>query len=183
MRYLVVKFFITVFCCLSMDTLAHGQKNITSHINERDSVFYHEGSYAIERLEMKNTESILFNVMEELSVNDSCEMYIVRIGNKKIAIQNWEYRGIRNLKSTNIYGMFRIKGKDFLICYNNSGELKSVRKLYSKKKEKISFKIQYKRLPDDFYIIQNDIVTLYKGILDHNDILIQEKTYNNRRIK
>ena len=52
-----------------------------------------------------------------------------------------------------------------------------------KKKEKISFKIQYKRLPDDFYIIQNDIVTLYKGILDHNDILIQEKTYNNRRIK
>lgn len=79
--------------------------------------------------------------------------------------------------------MFRIKGKDFLICYNNSGELKSVRKLYSKKKEKISFKIQYKRLPDDFYIIQNDIVTLYKGLLDHNDILIQEKTYNNRRIK
>lgn len=71
----------------------------------------------------------------------------------------------------------------FLICYNNSGELKSVRKLYCKKKEKISFKIQYKRLPDDFYIIQNDIVTLYKGILDHNDILIQEKTYNNRRIK
>ena len=98
-----------------MDTLAHGQKTITYHINERDSASYREESYAIERLEMKNTESILFNVMEELSVNDSCEMYIVRIGNKKIAIQNWEYRGIRNLKSTNIYGMFRIKGKDFLI--------------------------------------------------------------------
>ncbi|MBO5630916.1 MAG: hypothetical protein J5965_17755 [Aeriscardovia sp.] len=58
-----------------MDTLAHGQKTITYHINERDSVFYREGSYAIERLEMKNTESILFNVMKELAVNDSCEMY------------------------------------------------------------------------------------------------------------
>lgn len=183
MRYLVIKFFITIFCCLSMETLAHGQKIITYHINERDTVLYREESHTIKRLKTKNTESNLFNAMKELAVNDSCEMYIVRIGNKKIAIQNWEYRGIRSLKSTYVYGMFRIKGKDFLICYNKSGELKSVRKLYRKKKEKISFKIQYKRLPDDYYIIQNDIITLYKGILDNNDILIQEKIYNNRRIK
>ena len=90
-------------------------------------------------------------------------------------------------KSTNVYGILRVnikgKVKDFLICYNNHKDRKQVRKLYHKKKEKIHYIIQYRSLPDDVYIIQNDIITYYLGILIHNDIQFQKKIYNNREIK
>ena len=126
--------------------------------------------------------------IRELSLNDSCEMYVVRIEKENVIIQNWEYRDLPMIKkSTNVYGILRVnikgKVKDFLICYNNHKDRKQVKKLYHKKKEKIHYIIQYRSLPDDVYIIQNDIITYYLGILIHNDIQFQKKIYNNREIK
>ena len=188
MNLLIIRFLIILIIGVFSNMIVSGQEIITYHINERDTALYCEEKQEYEQLEIKSSNSGMAKTIRELSLNDSCEMYVVRIEKENVIIQNWEYRDLSMIKnSTTVYGILRVNtkdnAKDFLICYKNHKDRKQVRKLYYKKKEKIHYTIKYRSLPDDVYIIQNDIVTYYLGILIHNDIQFQKKIYNNRDIK
>ena len=188
MNLLIIRFLIILIIGVFSNMIVSGQEIITYHINERDTALYCEEKQEYEQLKIKSNNSGMAKTIRELSLNDSCEMYVVRIEKENVIIQNWEYRDLSMIKnSTNVYGILRVNTKDnikdFLICYKNHKDRKQVRKLYYKKKEKIHYTIKYRSLPDDDYIIQNDIVTYYLGILIHNDIQFQKKIYNNRDIE
>ena len=77
--------------------------------------------------------------------------------------------------------MFRFKGnKDFLVCYDGTKELSYIKKYFSINKEKINISIRIESVPNNIYILSNDLITYYKGVIVHNKLKTIKLIVNNK---
>ena len=164
---------------------SYRQKNVTYFINEKDTLMYKDGEYVFDRLQCNNISTEFSSLIRCLSLNRNAEMYTINIskryGKLSILIQNWEYRGIISLRKRNVYGMYRSKEmKDFLVCYDNTCSIGYLRKLFRRTFQKISINICMKILPNDEYIIIEDITTQYCGSLIKKRLRTDKFILNNK---
>lgn len=179
-----MKILILLFSLFSQG-IALAQKLVTYNVNERDTSLYRSAEYEFKELSISSTRLDLYTIIEKLSVEHSSEMYVVRFSHRHnrvfITIQNWEYRGINSITESSIYGMFRFKGdKDFLVCYDGTKELSYIKKYFSINKEKINISIRIESVPNNIYILPNDLITYYKGVIVHNKLKTIKLIVNNK---
>ena len=151
------KVIMLVLCLCSMLS-NYGQKEVTYLINEKDTLMYKDGEYVFNKLQYNNISTEFSSLIRCLSLNKSAEMYVMKISNHNgklsILIQNWEYRGIVSLRKRNVYGMYRSKQmKDFLVCYDNSCPIATLKRLFHRTYERISINTLMKILPNDEHIV------------------------------
>ena len=132
-----MRFFTLLLCLYYSQVSVLGQKLVEYSVNVRDTSLYRSAEYQFNALHIKNIKSDLYSIIEKLSVENSAEMYILRFNLVRsrifITIQNWEYRGISSIKSSNIYGLFKFQDrKEILICYDDVRVIKFLIKFFSK---------------------------------------------------
>ena len=165
----------------------YGQKEVTYFINEKDTLIYKDMEYVFNKLQYNNISTGFTSLIRRLSLNKSAEMYIMNIskhnGKLLILIQNWEYRGIASLRKRNVYGMYRSKQmKDFLVCYDNSCPIATIKRLFHRTYERISINTLMKILPNDEHIVIEDIATQYCGSLIKNRLRTDKFILNNKTV-
>lgn len=178
------KVIMLVLCLCSMLSI-YGQKEVTYFINEKDTLMYKDGEYVFNKLQYNNISTKFSSLIRCLSLNKSAEMYMMKISNHNdnlsILIQNWEYRGIVSLGKRNVYGMYRSKEmKDFLVCYDHSCSIGNLKRLFRRTSQKLNINIRMKILPNDEYIIMEDITTQYCGSLRQNRLRTDKFILNNK---
>ena len=178
------KVIMLVLCLCSMLS-NYGQKEVTYFINEKDTLMYKDGEYVFKKLQYNNISTEFSSLIRCLSLNKSAEMYIMKISNHNgklsILIQNWEYRGIVSLRKRNVYGMYRSKEmKDFLVCYDHSCSIGNLKRLFHRTFQKLNINISMKILPNDEYLIIEDITTQYRGKLIRNRLRTDKFILNNK---
>ena len=182
-----MRFFTLLLCLYYSQVSVLGQKLVEYSVNVRDTSLYRSAEYQFNALHIKNIKSDLYSIIEKLSVENSAEMYILRFNLVRsrifITIQNWEYRGISSIKSSNIYGLFKFQDrKEILICYDDVRVIKFVRKFFSKTGEKRSISIHIKTIPDNVYIPSNDLTTYYQGLLTRQSLKTVKLVVNNKQL-
>ena len=165
----------------------YGQKEVTYFINEKDTLIYKDMEYVFNNLQYNNISTEFTSLMRRLSLNRSAEMYIMNIskhnGKLLILIQNWEYSGIASLRKRNVYGMYRSKQmKDFLVCYDNSCPIATLKRIFHRTYERISINTLMKILPNDEHIVIEDITTQYCGSLIKNRLRTDKFILNNKTV-
>ena len=165
----------------------YGQKQVTYFINEKDTLIYKDMEYVFNKLQYNNISTEFTSLIRCLSLNRSAEMYIMNIskhnGKLLILIQNWEYRGIASLRKRNVYGMYRSKQmKDFLVCYDNSCPIATLKRNFHRTYERISINTLMKILPNDEHIVVEDITTQYCGSLIKNRLRTDKFILNNKTV-
>ena len=180
------KVIMLVLCLCSMLS-NYGQKEVTYFINEKDTLMYKDGEYEFNKLQYNNISTEFSSLIRCLSLNKSAEMYIMNIskhnGKLLILIQNWEYRGIASLRKRNVYGMYRSKQmKDFLVCYDNSCPIATLKRIFHRTYERISINTLMKILPNDEHIVIEDIATQYCGSLIKNRLRTDKFILNNKTV-
>ena len=178
------KVIMLVLCLCSMLS-NYGQKEVTYFINEKDTLIYKDMEYVFNKLQYNNISTGFTSLIRRLSLNRSAEMYIMNIskhnGKLLILIQNWEYRGIVSLRKRNVYGMYRSKEmKDFLVCYDHSCSIGNLKRLFHRTFQKLNINIRMKILPNDEYLIIEDITTQYRGKLIRNRLRTDKFILNNK---
>ena len=163
----------------------YAQKEVTYFINEKDTLMYKDGEYVFNKLQYNNISIEFSSLIRCLSLNKSAEMYVMKISNHNgklsILIQNWEYRGIVSLRKRNVYGMYRSKEmKDFLVCYDHSCSIGTLKRLFHRTSQKLNINIRMKILPNGEYIIIEDITTQYCGKLIRNRLKTDKFILNNK---
>ena len=178
------KVIMLVLCLCSMLS-NYAQKEVTYFINEKDTVIYKDMEYVFDKLQYSNISTKFSSLIRCLSLNKSAEMYVMKIsnhnGNLSILIQNWEYRGIVSLRKRNVYGMYRSKEmKDFLVCYDHSCSIGTLKRLFHRTFQKLNINIRMKILLNDEYIIIEDITTQCRGKLIRNRLRTDKFILNNK---
>ena len=163
----------------------YAQKEVTYFINEKDTLMYKDGEYVFNKLQYNNISIEFSSLIRCLSLNKSAEMYVMKISNHNgklsILIQNWEYRGIVSLRKRNVYGMYRSKEmKDFLVYYDHSCSIGTLKRLFHRTSQKLNINIRMKILPNGEYIIIEDITTQYRGKLIRNRLKTDKFILNNK---
>ena len=180
------KVIMLVLCLCSMLS-NYGQKEVTYLINEKDTLMYKDGEYVFNKLQYNNISTEFSSLIRCLSLNKSAEMYVMKISNHNgklsILIQNWEYRGIVSLRKRNVYGMYRSKQmKDFLVCYDNSCPIATLKRIFHRTDERISINTLMKILPNDEHIVIEDIATQYCGSSIKNRLRTDKFILNNKTV-
>ena len=181
------KVILLILLSISSVLSNYGQKQVTYFINEKDTLIYKDMEYVFNKLQYNNISTGVTSLIRRLSLNRSAEMYIMNIskhnGKLLILIQNWEYRGIASLRKRNVYGMYRSKQmKDFLVCYDNSCPIATLKRLFHRTYERISINTLMKILPNDEHIVIEDIATQYCGCLIKNRLRTDKFILNNKTV-
>ena len=181
------KVILLILLSISSVLSNYGQKQVTYFINEKDTLIYKDMEYVFNKLQYNNISTEFTSLIRRLSLNRSAEMYIMNIskhnGKLLILIQNWEYRGIVSLRKRNVYGMYRSKQmKDFLVCYDNSCPIATLKRLFHRTYERISINTLIKTLPNDEHIVIEDITTQYCGSLIKNRLRTDKFILNNKTV-
>lgn len=74
-----------------------------------------------------------------------------------------------------------LKEKIF-ICYDSCESIKVVKKIFRKIKQKNFYQIEVEVLPNDIYIIKNDMTTYYNGYYKGECLITKKLIINNKKI-
>ena len=83
-----------------------------------------------------------------------------------------------------VYGIFRTSnGKDFFVCYDSRESLEVTKSIFRKTKQQKFYQIEVEFLPNNVYIIKNDMTTYYNGYYKGKSLITNKLIFNNKEIR
>lgn len=179
-------FLLTILLSIFIQQSAICQSIIKYYTNIRDSSRISNSFYGYNLCVIRRKKNDLYKILTRLSKDSLSEVFILRcdkiMNDITISVQNWEYK---DLPPTNmeVYGIFKTsKGKDFFICYDSCESIKVVKKIFRKIKQKNFYQIEVEVLPNNIYIIKNDMTTYYNGYYKGECLITKKLIINNKKI-
>lgn len=180
-------FLLTILLSIFIQQSAICQKVVKYYANIRDSSRIKDSFYGYNNCDIKCKKSDLHKILTRLSKDSLSEVFVLRCGiisnDITISIQNWDYKDMPP-NNMDVYGIFRTSnGKDFFVCYDSRESLEVTKSIFWKTKQQKFYQIEVEFLPNNVYIIKNDMTTYYNGYYKGKSLITNKLIFNNKEIR